>query len=316
MKRLHAVLRRVHAISTHQRFAVDALSRVRSDAGRRLVEWLIYHHRDYMRGAIDPDIRFRDFHNHILHVQDGYWGGGPRVAHQWYDRLQGYLREERFREAAHATGVLSHYITDMTQPLHTISNDREALIHRPFEWSVEASYSQIARRSTDQGMRVAITLSRAPGWLGSLMMHLATRSNRHSAALAKRYRFGEGVSDPPSGLDDWSREVLAELFTIAIDSIASVIDRAAADVEAETGDPIAHCHTGLAWISACLTTPISLWRRQARKRCESRAVRELAEEYYRTGRLEEHLPPEVDIKRRVIEVYQADNARSCRRLAA
>ncbi|MCA9138754.1 MAG: zinc dependent phospholipase C family protein, partial [Planctomycetales bacterium] len=202
MNRLHWVIRNAHCLGTHQRFAVDALTMLQTDAGKRFAAWLLYYHRAFLRGAVDPDIRFRDYHNHILHVRDGYWGGAPRVAHQWYERLQKYLRAERFRDAAHAAGVLSHYVTDVIQPLHTISTDREALVHRPMEWSIDQSYDRIVQRWNDDGVDVMIRLSDKPGWLGSLMMHSAKYASVRSELLVRRYHFQDGVRDPSKGLDD------------------------------------------------------------------------------------------------------------------
>ena len=72
--RLHAIIRRTHCQGTHHRFAIDALPMIRSDAGKRFTAWLLYYHRSFLRGAIDPDVRFRDYQNHILHVREGYWG--------------------------------------------------------------------------------------------------------------------------------------------------------------------------------------------------------------------------------------------------
>ncbi|CAN0424209.1 unnamed protein product, partial [Hapterophycus canaliculatus] len=113
---LLTILRAAHCRSTHHHFAIDALPLVGTDAGQRLVSQLLRHHSRYLTGAKDPDSRFRDFQNHVVHVDDGYWGGAPRVAHQWYDRLQKYLRQDRWSDAAHAAGVLSHYFTDPIQP--------------------------------------------------------------------------------------------------------------------------------------------------------------------------------------------------------
>ena len=87
---LATILRGAACCSTHQLFALDALPLVQTDAGKRLVRLLLRHHHRYLAGATDPDLRFRDFQNHVVHVTDGYWGGAPRVAHQWYDRLQRY----------------------------------------------------------------------------------------------------------------------------------------------------------------------------------------------------------------------------------
>lgn len=303
---LQTIIRRLHCFRTHQRFAIDALPMIESKAGQRLVRWLQYYHRSYLAGAIDPDVRFRDFHNHVLHVRQGFWGGAPRVASQWYQRLQKYLRAERFRDAAHAAGVLTHYITDVTQPLHTISSEPEALIHRPLERSVERSYDLIHAKWQQERIVARIQLSDCSGWLGSLMMHAAHRSSSYCEDLVGRYRFQEGVKDPISGFDERSLTLLAELFAIAVTSVAVVLDRAAVEAESYTGYPLPEIQPNWTLAGSILRSPVSLWKQQRRRRSENRCVRELAREYFRTGKLTEWLPPEVDIKQRVIKIYQSE----------
>ena len=309
MNRLHAIVRDVHCIGTHHRFAIDALPLIRSPAGKRLADWLLYYHRSFLRGAIDPDIRFRDFHNHVLHVRDGFWGGAPRVAHQWYDRLQKYLRAERVRDAAHAAGVLSHYVTDVAQPLHTICGEREGVIHRPMEWSIERSYDRINQYWRDNGVDVQIQLSDRPGWLGSLMMHVARHANSRSDFLIRRYRFQAGVQDPRDGLDQPAVSCLAELFAMAITSVSQVIARAAEETESYTGYPIPECRCAWAIVGAAVRVPLSLWKKHSRRCVESRSIEALAREYYRSGTLSQWLPAEVDIKRRVIAVHKDEQRR-------
>ena len=252
---------------------------------------------------MDPDDRFRDYHNHLLHVRDGYWGGAPRVAHQWYDRLQKYLRAERFRDAAHAAGVLSHYVTDVIQPLHTISNDREAVIHRPLEWSIDQSYDRIIQKWHDDELKVSIQLSDSPGWLGSLMMHAARYAHERSDQIVRRYRFQEGVRNPQDGLDEPSIDSLAELFGLAITAVSLVLERAAEETESYTGYPIPECHCGWALVGALVRAPINLWKKRLRRRLETISVQSLADEYFRTGTLSQWLPAEVDVKRRVIAIH-------------
>lgn len=309
MNRLHAIIRRFHCIGTHQRFAIDAIPMIQTEPGQRLAGWLLYHYPSYLRGAIDPDLRFRDYHNHLLDVRHGYWGGAPRVAHQWYGRLQKYIRAERFSDAAHAAGVLSHYVTDVIQPLHTISNDREALIHRPLEWSIDQSYDRIYRRYCEEQLRVEIQLSNRPEWLGSMMMHAAQYANHRSELLVSHYRFKEGVENPGDGLDDQSIGYLAELFGLAITAICQVLQRAAAESESFIGYPIPQCGSGAAVVSATLTSPLALCRRFLRQRQEMSAIRALSQEYLQTGSLSKCLPAEVDIKRRVLAIRDAERRR-------
>ncbi|WP_372895498.1 zinc dependent phospholipase C family protein [Stieleria sp.] len=314
--RLHAIIRRTHCQGTHQRFAIDALPMIRSDAGKRFTAWLLYYHRSFLRGAIDPDVRFRDYQNHILHVREGYWGGAPRVAHQWYNRLQKYLRAERFRDAAHAAGVLSHYVTDMAQPLHTISTEREALIHRPLEWSVDQAYDRIRQKWHDDQINVIIQLADDPGWLGSLMMHMARHAHGHCDRLIRHYRFHDGVRDPRQGIDEHTLTSLAELFSLAITAVSLILDRAAEETESYTGYPIPECRCGWALIGATLRAPIAVWKKQVRRHVQTRSIRALAEEYFQTGSLSEWLPHEVDIKRRVIAIRHDEKRRKQTRRAA
>lgn len=308
MNRLHAIVRRVHCTHTHHRFAMDALPVVGTDAGKRLVPWLQRYYANYLQGAVAPDVRFRDFHNHILHVNDGYWGGAPRVAHQWYSRLQKHLRAEQFREAAFAAGVLSHYVTDVVQPLHTASSDREALVHRPLEFSIEQSYDRIHRLWTDTDLDVSIQLSDRPEWLGSMMMHSARFAGKRFHTLARRYQFQSGVNDPTEGLDAESMNLLSELFGLAITAWARVIERAAEEAESYNECPIPKSRIHSSLPLAICTAPLSLWQRKVQFAKEYTAVTDLADEYYRSGRLVKHLPAEVDIKRRVIDVYHREKA--------
>jgi hypothetical protein len=300
--RLRRLIRSVHCIGTHQRFALDALTLVNSEAGQRLSAWLIRYYRAYLRGTLDPDERFRDFHNHMLLVDDGYWGGAPRVAHQWYGRLQTYLRREQFRQAAHAAGVLSHYVTDVVQPLHTISSDRESLVHLPLEHSIECRYETIMHRWRRDGARFVIRLSREPAWLGSLMMHTGQYARQYADSLARDYSFSEGIRDAERGLTPSCIGPLSDLFGLAITSWARVLERAASDAESSTDHLIPAPRLLPTTVSAVVTAPISIWKKTLRRKLQRVVVETLADEYFHTGRLAEQLPAEIDIKRRVIEI--------------
>ena len=51
-----------------------------------------------------------------------------RAAERWYGRLQQFLREQAWADAAHAAGILSHYFTDPLQPC----TPRKAIAKRSF----------------------------------------------------------------------------------------------------------------------------------------------------------------------------------------
>ncbi|WP_197231319.1 DUF4332 domain-containing protein [Novipirellula artificiosorum] len=314
MTPLISILRAAHCRSTHHFFAVDALPLVQTDGGARLARLLLSHHDRYLTGAKDPDTRFRDFQNHVVHVNDGYWGGAPRVAHQWYDRLMKYLRTDRWSDAAHAAGVLSHYFTDPMQPLHTAQCDLEKVLHRPMEWSVTKSYHAIYQNWVDDDLRVVFQLSDRSGWLGEAILHGARFANRKYEMLIDRYRLEAGVKDPQSGYDAESRVALSELFGLAITGWARVLERAALDAESLRAKPIPRFSLTLPTLMSSIKVPTRLWLRRVESKKQQKKVEDLLEEYQRTGDLREHLPSEVDVVHRVAKIHQAEEAWKAQRL--
>lgn len=304
MNPLLSILRAAHCRSTHQFFAMDAIPLVQTDAGKRLTSHLLRHYRRYLTGARDPDTRFRDFQNHVIHVDDGYWGGAPRVAHKWYDRLLRYLRERRYGDAAHAAGVLSHYFTDPLQPLHTQQNAREAVLHRPIEWSITQSYDSILRHWTEDDLRVVFQISDGPGWLGEAILHGARFANRKFTTILDAYDLVKGMANPGDGLDMEGRAALAELFGLCITGWARVIERAASDAESQIGRPLPIASRGIPTAMATLGIPAGLLLRRLEYNAERRAVEALVDEFRLTGTLKKHLPCEVDIVQRVVHVYE------------
>lgn len=316
---LRWLFRATHGRSTHHRFALDALPLVQTDPGRRLTTQLLRHCSRYLTGATDPDTRFCDYQNHVIHVTDGYWGGAPRVAHRWYQRMQRYLRENRFSDAAHAAGVLSHYFTDPLQPLHTQSDQRELVQHRPIEWSIARSYNRILQRWRDDDLRIVFQLSDGPEWLGEAILHGARFANRKYNRLLDHYDITAAATQAEDGLDDDSIDCLAELFGLAITGWARVLERAAADAEAVRRKQLPTAHLLLPTLLATSAAPARLacrWSDQRRDRWE---VHQLIKEFFQTGTLRQYLPAEVDIVHRVIRVHEDEkrwNAQRQRRLAS
>lgn len=306
MNPLISILRAAHCRSTHHFFAIDALPMVQTEPGKRLVRVLLRHHDRYLVGAKDPDTRFRDFQNHVVHVTDGYWGGAPRVAHAWYDRMQRYLRSDRYADAAHAAGVLSHYFTDPMMPLHTQQSEVEKILHRPIEWSITKSYESIFRTWQEDKMRIVFNLSDSTGWLGEAILHGARFANRSYFPLLETYDLDRGRVDPPAGLGLVARQSLAELFGLAITGWARVLERAARDCEDAMGRPIAPASLCAGAVLATIRVPAKVWLRRIANQREQEAISDLVSEFIRTGTLKEHLPAEVDIVHRVVAVHKQE----------
>jgi len=305
---LLSILRAVHCRSTHHYFALDALRLVQTDAGLRLRSILLKHHEKYLEGSKDPDNRFRDFQNHVIHVRDGYFGGAPRLAIRWYDRAMGHLVAGRWEDAAYAMGVLTHYFTDPLMPLHTAQSPREPLVHRPMEWSVCKSYDQILKIWTEDEFRLVFQLGDGEGWLAEAILKGARFANRSYDTLIDSYNVDLGAENPPAGLDASSRQVFAELFGLAITGLARIVERAAEEAEAASGSALPSFSLTIPAVLAVLQVPEQLWLRRVTNSLERKAIQAIVAEYRLTGAVKENIPTEVYIKERVIEVRERENA--------
>ena len=119
MQMIFTILRATHCRSTHHYFAIDALKQLPTASAQRLGQLLLKYHDEYLDGAKSPDTRFKDSQNHVIHVSDNNWGGAAQKCQEWREVALKHLNERRWKKAAYACGVLSHYFTDPLMPLHT-----------------------------------------------------------------------------------------------------------------------------------------------------------------------------------------------------
>lgn len=308
MEGLLAILKAAHCRSTHHHFALDALRHLESESGRMLGRMLLRYHGHYLAGAKDPDTRFRDFQNHVVHVADSHWGGAPRAAERWYGRVQQYLREQSWSDAAHAVGVLSHYFTDPLQPLHTAQSPREAIVHRPLEWSIYRSYGAIRARWREDRFRVVFQLSEGPDWLASAVLRGAELAHRAYETLVSTYDLAAARRDPRCGLSEASVESLAELFAVAITGWARVLDRTAQEADG----CLPRVSLLPSTVLASVKIPYALLLRRIETQQELRAVEALLDHYQLHGEGGPFLPDEVQLIRKVLAVRQKEQAYASR----
>jgi hypothetical protein len=306
MEGLLTILRAAHCRSTHHYFAIDALRHIRTEPGRQLARMLLKYHTQYLAGAKDPDTRFRDFQNQVLHVADNHWGGAPRAAERWYGRLQQFLRTESWADAAHAAGVLSHYFTDPLQPLHTAQSPRESVVHRPLEWSICKSYHQIMARWRDDRFRIVFRLSSRPDWLAAAILRGAELAHQSYDTLVATYDLEAAKRDPSKGLSEASMEALAELFGVAVVGWSRILERTALEAEGNIPD----VSLAPSAVLASIKIPYAWVLRRIDSGRERQAVSELLDYYLARGELGPHVPDEVRLVRRVLEVRAVEQARN------
>ncbi len=99
--------------------------------------------RTALRATDDPDTV--DGIDHASgtwwHVWDEWgdtWGGAPEAVRVWFGRVQRRLEAGRECSASRALGIMSHFVADVAQPMHTDGSlDAEDRVHSAYESAVD-----------------------------------------------------------------------------------------------------------------------------------------------------------------------------------
>ena len=298
MSLLFRIIYAAHANGTHHKLALDALSRLEGKDAGRWRNLFLKHVGVYLEGSKAPDNTFKDFKNHVLHVQDNYWGGAPEKADAWYGVLVDALRREAWSDAVYAAGVLSHYYTDPIQPFHTAQSEAENAIHRATEWSINRSYDELGKLARDRLPPSEVEVPKGESWLKEMVCLGAETSNRSYEKLIVHYDIHRGTVDPKSGLDDTARVMIAGLLDYAATGFAHILERAFA----ESGITPPDVSLTLETFMATLQIP-SKWIEKRLSNAEDRAiVRAMYDELKTTGRVEATLPEDDRVVRDLYEL--------------
>jgi len=301
MSLLYRIVYAAHANGTHHKLALDALARLRGPDAEGWRNLHLKHVQSYLEGSKAPDNQFKDFKNHVLHVRDDYWGGAPEKAAEWYNRLLAALRGEAWSDAAFAAGVLSHYYTDPIQPFHTAQSEAENAIHRACEWSISRAYDALAAIGREKFQHIEVAVPEGEAWLKDMVCQGAETSNRFYERLIAHYDIHRGASDPPSGLDDTSREMIAELLVYASTGFARILERAFAESGATPPAVSLTVETFLATVQMP-----SKWIEKRLTNAQDRSVvHAMYEELQATGRVEATLPEDDRVVRDLYELHVA-----------
>ena len=271
--------------STHHFIAFDALQLLKGkDAG----DWknlLLKHHTELLRGAKAPDKEFKDFQNHVLHVEDGEWGGARDAAMEWYGKAVEALREKKWSKAAYALGVLTHYYADPIQPFHTAQSEEEGAIHRAVEWSIAKSRDTI-KALIDQRGYPQVHAGTEIGFVADMVLAGAKYSNPHYQTFIDHYDLHKGVANPPEGLDQTMLDILADLVSYATAGVAVLFERAFA----ESGVTPQKVDLDLPGYFAALDIPIRKITKRMADAKDRKTVEAMYEEFVETGKVVKTLP--------------------------
>ncbi len=292
--------------STHHKLAVDALWQLRHSSASAWRNLFLTQYRAYLRGAKAPDDEFKDFRNHVLHVAQNNWGGVVPTAKYWYDQTVTALRAEDWTTAAYNAGVLSHYYSDPHMPLHTGQSDTETNMHRAAEWSITKAYDQLRRIIDESGRWPTVEVTRGDDWLARMVLDGAELAHPHYETLVREYDMARGVLDPPRGLNERCRKLLAELLAHAIVGFARILERAIDESDAAPPETSPALEVFLCTVNQ----PIRAILNKVADVRERTQIEAMFHELQTTGKVEEHLAEEQRVIRTEITAYRAQQPKT------
>jgi predicted flap endonuclease-1-like 5' DNA nuclease len=226
MSPLFRIVYATHANGTHHKLALDALEAMAREDREDWTRLFLKYVERYLEGSKAPDVTFKDFKNHVLHVSENYWGGAPEKVREWYDRTVFELKSENWPEAVYSAGVLSHYFTDPVMPFHTGQTEAENAIHRATEWSINRSYNTLRALGEKRFGSLNVPVPAGPKWLSEFVCDNAEFSHRYYEKLIAHYDIHKGATRPEEGLDDIAKGIVAELLIYASTSFGHLLDAA------------------------------------------------------------------------------------------
>jgi hypothetical protein len=275
------------AKSTHHMLALDALRHLRGAGAEKWRDLFLSYFANYLQGAKAPDDEFKDFKNHVLHVSDNFWGGAVNAAKNWYGHLLCELRAKNWSEAAYCAGVLSHYYTDPLMPFHTGQSEAEGAVHRAAEWSITKSYETLRDILIERlGGWPDVELTEGDNWLRDAMHAGAELAHAHYDFLIDHYNLDRGVKNPVAGLDEPSREILAQLLGYAAVGFGRVLEKAIA----EAGVSAPAIKVGPQAFFSTLAAPMGAVAKKFSDQKERAQILAMYDEYVATGKCVITLP--------------------------
>jgi len=283
--------------SPHHKIALDALVQTRGRGAERWRNLFLKHYEAYLEGAKAPDTKFKDFRNHVLHVNDDYWGGAIEAAKGWYERTVDLLGRGEWEEGIYSAGVLSHYYTDPIQPFHTAQTAAENRIHRAFEWSVTNVYDELKVLIDAHHGYPEFEVPDAEDWLAEMVKAGAHEGNSYYDFCVEHFDFDAAIKDPTKGLGRELSGVMAELIAYATVGFSRVLEQVFEESGARPPRTVPIVHGVL----ASLKTPLYWLARNLDDYRDRELVEAMYAELQERGEIVETMPEDDRVVGRMYE---------------
>ncbi|MGM0600394.1 MAG: zinc dependent phospholipase C family protein [Candidatus Rifleibacteriota bacterium] len=170
---------------THRKITADAMRLMPESFKQKFSS----QKKSFLQGCTDPDMLLKDFYNHIYYPDGSHTGGYERIQ-ELYDKAVYLLGENKSLEkSAYILGLLSHYIADLNQPLHTAGKARD-----PNEDEYHSKYEREINRNLKK-FELSEIQFRPIKTVKVRVQKMASEALRHYDAIGAAYRNGNRLEE-------------------------------------------------------------------------------------------------------------------------
>lgn len=145
------------------------------------------HKAHFLKGSTDPDTMIKDFANHAYHTDGSHPDGLYRIVALYTKAVELIRSKESPEKIAYLLGLLSHYVADLNQPLHTAGKSRdpnESEYHSKYERDLNPHLKNL------QLPQINYTPVESPE---QRIIAMTNEANRYYDEIGSAYRGGNGL---------------------------------------------------------------------------------------------------------------------------
>ncbi|GAB4282447.1 MAG: hypothetical protein Kow0029_28060 [Candidatus Rifleibacteriota bacterium] len=143
--------------------------------------------KSFLQGATDPDTLIKDFNNHVYYPDGSHPDGMYRIK-AIYSKARDLITENQGNEKiAYVLGLMSHYIADLNQPLHTAGFNRD-LDESAYHSAYETDVNKYLRNLTLPALRPNLVNS-----IEERVREMTAQAFKHYDEIGMSYRAGTNL---------------------------------------------------------------------------------------------------------------------------
>lgn len=168
---------------THRKLTAEAFKHMPEAFQQRFQK----HKKAFLKGSTDPDTLIMDFQNHIFYPDGRQTGGLYRIQDLFNRSVELLSSSESDEKTAYMMGLMSHYIADLNQPLHTAGSERDPS---------EGSYHSLHEKDINRNLRrftFSFFRERQISSIEERVREMTAQAFKEYDAIGISYRAGTGL---------------------------------------------------------------------------------------------------------------------------